>query len=104
MVVGKHGKRPLRLKDWIASYTLDNKVSVAILLALAEYLKESGVNVYLVACWSLGDRSFVFHAAPVVGRTDCFENLQAGRLHTGFLTAKTRFCWFRRATECTIED
>jgi putative aminopeptidase FrvX len=49
MVVGKHRKRPLRLKDWIASYTLDNKASVAILLALAESLKEPAVNVYLVA-------------------------------------------------------
>jgi putative aminopeptidase FrvX len=49
MVVGKHRKRPLRLKDWIASYTLDNKASVAILLALAECLKEPAVNVYLVA-------------------------------------------------------
>ena len=49
MVVGKHRKRPLRMKDWIASYTLDNKASVAILLALAECLKEPAVNVYLVA-------------------------------------------------------
>lgn len=49
MVVGKHRKRPLRLKDWIASYTLDNKASVAILLALAECLTEPAVNVYLVA-------------------------------------------------------
>lgn len=49
MVVGKHRKRPLRMKDWIASYTLDNKASVAILLALAECLKEPAVDVYLVA-------------------------------------------------------
>jgi putative aminopeptidase FrvX len=49
MVVGKHRKRPLRLKDWIASYTLDNKASVAILLDLAERLKQPAVNVYLVA-------------------------------------------------------
>jgi len=34
-MVGKHRKRSLRLKDHIASYTLDNKASVAILLALA---------------------------------------------------------------------
>jgi putative aminopeptidase FrvX len=39
MVIGKHRKRPVRLKDYIASYTLDNKASVAILLALAEQLK-----------------------------------------------------------------
>ncbi len=49
MVVGKHRKQPIRLKDWMGSYTLDNKASVAILLALAECLKEPAVNVYLVA-------------------------------------------------------
>ena len=49
MVVGKHRKQPIRLKDWIGSYTLDNKASVAILLALAECLKQPAVNVYLVA-------------------------------------------------------
>ncbi|MDY6782519.1 MAG: M42 family peptidase [Cyanobacteriota bacterium] len=49
VVVGKHRKRPLRLKEYIASYTLDNKASVAILLALAECLKEPAVDVYLVA-------------------------------------------------------
>jgi putative aminopeptidase FrvX len=49
MVVGKHRKRPLRMKDYIASYTLDNKASVAILLALAEQLKTPVVDTYLVA-------------------------------------------------------
>lgn len=49
MVVGKHRKRPVRLKDYVASYTLDNKASVAILLALAEKLKQPAVDVYLVA-------------------------------------------------------
>lgn len=49
MVVGKHRKRPLRLGDYIASYTLDNKASVAILLALAARLKQPPVTVYLVA-------------------------------------------------------
>ncbi|OUL17790.1 peptidase M42 [Nostoc sp. RF31YmG] len=49
MVIGKHRKRPVRLKDHIASYTLDNKASVAILLALAQQLKQPAVNVYLVA-------------------------------------------------------
>ena len=49
MVVGKHRKHPIRLKDHIASYTLDNKASIAILLALAEKLKTPAVNVYLVA-------------------------------------------------------
>lgn len=49
MVIGKHRKRPFRLKDHIASYTLDNKASVAILLALAETLKEPAVDTYLVA-------------------------------------------------------
>jgi putative aminopeptidase FrvX len=49
MVVGKHRKRPIRLKNHIASYTLDNKASVAILLALAEGLKQPACDVYLVA-------------------------------------------------------
>ncbi|AFY79171.1 MAG: M42 family metallopeptidase [Hydrococcus sp. C42_A2020_068] len=49
VVVGKHRKRPIRLKDHIASYTLDNKASVAILLALAEYLQDPVVDIYLVA-------------------------------------------------------
>ncbi|MDF5728391.1 MAG: M42 family peptidase [Rhizonema sp. PD38] len=49
VVIGKHRKHPIRLKDHIASYTLDNKASVAILLALAEKLKKPAVNVYLVA-------------------------------------------------------
>lgn len=49
MVVGKHRKRPFRLRDYIASYTLDNKASVAILLALAETLDTPAVTTYLVA-------------------------------------------------------
>lgn len=49
MIVGKHRKRPILLKDHIASYTLDNKASIAILLALAENLKQPTVDVYLVA-------------------------------------------------------
>lgn len=48
MVVGKHRKQPIRLKDYIASYTLDNKASVAILLALVEGLQPA-VDTYLVA-------------------------------------------------------
>lgn len=49
VVVGKHRKQPFRLGDHIASYTLDNKASLAILLRLAERLKEPPVTVYLVA-------------------------------------------------------
>ncbi|MBT9311000.1 M42 family metallopeptidase [Leptothoe kymatousa] len=49
MVVGKHRKRPFRLGSHIASYTLDNKASVAILLGLAEQIKHPPVDVYLVA-------------------------------------------------------
>ncbi|MBW4621764.1 MAG: M42 family peptidase [Cyanosarcina radialis HA8281-LM2] len=49
MVVGKHRKRPCRLKDYIASYTLDNKASVAILLGLAARLKTPAIDTYLVA-------------------------------------------------------
>lgn len=49
VVVGKHRKRPFRLKGYIASYTLDNKASIAILLSLAEQLKQPRCDVYLVA-------------------------------------------------------
>ncbi|MEB3356073.1 MAG: M20/M25/M40 family metallo-hydrolase [Synechococcales bacterium] len=49
MVVGKHRKRPFRLQNYIASYTLDNKASVAILLHLAAHLAPPAVTVYLVA-------------------------------------------------------
>ena len=49
VVVGKHRKKPIRLKNYIAGYTLDNKASVAILLALAKSLKQPAVDVYLVA-------------------------------------------------------
>ncbi len=48
MVVGKHRKRPFALGDYIASYTLDNKASIAILLALAERVQRAAVPVYLV--------------------------------------------------------
>ena len=49
VVVGKHRKQPFRLQDYMASYTLDNKASLAILLALAQRLQEPAVDVYLVA-------------------------------------------------------
>jgi putative aminopeptidase FrvX len=48
MVIGKHRKAPFRLGDFIASYTLDNKASLAILLSLSERLKTPSVDVYLV--------------------------------------------------------
>ncbi len=49
IVVGKHRKIPYRMGNHIASYTLDNKASLAILLELAEKLIQPAVNVYLVA-------------------------------------------------------
>ncbi|MEM7554468.1 MAG: M42 family peptidase [Cyanobacteria bacterium P01_A01_bin.84] len=49
MVVGKHRKHPIRLKNHIGSYTLDNKASLAILLALAAELEQPAVDIYLVA-------------------------------------------------------
>lgn len=48
MVIGKHRKQPCRLGDYIASYTLDNKASIAILLALAHWLNMPAKTVYLV--------------------------------------------------------
>lgn len=49
IVVGKHRKKPFRMGDYIASYTLDNKASVAILLQLAKRLQNPCRTVYLVA-------------------------------------------------------
>lgn len=49
VVVGKHRKRPFRLGDHIASYTLDNKASLAILMTLAVQLQDPAVDIYLVA-------------------------------------------------------
>ena len=49
VVIGKHRKQPFRLKDYIASYTLDNKASVAILLELAARIIDPPVDIYLVA-------------------------------------------------------
>ncbi len=49
MVIGKHRKKPFLMGDYIASYTLDNKASLAILLALAEEIESPLVNIDLVA-------------------------------------------------------
>jgi len=49
VVVGKHRKAPFPMGDYIASYTLDNKASLAILLDLAARLKNPSVTIYLVA-------------------------------------------------------
>ena len=49
LVIGKHRKMPFRLgDDYIASYALDNKAAVAVLLLLAEALKTPVPEVYLV--------------------------------------------------------
>ncbi|MEM9568227.1 MAG: M42 family peptidase, partial [Cyanobacteria bacterium P01_E01_bin.34] len=48
VVVGKHRKAPVRLGDFIGSYTLDNKASVAILLAIAARLTEPAMDTYLI--------------------------------------------------------
>lgn len=49
MVVGKHRKTPCRLRDHIASYTLDNKASLAMLLELVKRIDRPLPDVYLVA-------------------------------------------------------
>jgi len=48
MVIGRHRKAPFRMGDYIASYALDNKAAVAILLLLAETLKTPAANLDLV--------------------------------------------------------
>jgi putative aminopeptidase FrvX len=49
LVIGKHRKAPLRLKSHIASYTLDNKASLAVLIELARRIETPNPDVYLVA-------------------------------------------------------
>jgi putative aminopeptidase FrvX len=49
MVVGKHRKSPFRLGSHIASYTLDNKASLAILLELGRRIRTPLPDIYLVA-------------------------------------------------------
>jgi len=49
VVVGKHRKIPLRMGQYIGSYSLDNKASLAVLLMLADRLKNPECDVYLVA-------------------------------------------------------
>jgi putative aminopeptidase FrvX len=48
VVVGRHRKRPFRLGDHIASYTLDNKASLAILIELAKCVKSPVPAVILI--------------------------------------------------------
>ena len=50
VVIGKHRKQPFRLnQNYIASYTLDNKASLAIILDLAQQVKQPPQDIYLVA-------------------------------------------------------
>jgi putative aminopeptidase FrvX len=48
MVVGRHRKAPFRLKDHIASYALDNRASLAILLELARRVKRPKPDIEIV--------------------------------------------------------
>jgi putative aminopeptidase FrvX len=48
VVIGKHRKKPIRLGDYIGSYTLDDKASVVVLMELAAKLRNPGPDVYLV--------------------------------------------------------
>lgn len=49
MVIGRHRKTPFRMGDYIASYTLDNKASLAVLLELARRLDKPHPELYLIA-------------------------------------------------------
>ncbi len=69
VVIGKHRKRPLRMGTRVASYTLDNKASVAVLLLLAENLLQPRVNTYLVfsaqeEIGCLGALHYTLHQKP----------------------------------------
>ncbi len=69
VVIGKHRKRPLRMGDRVASYTLDNKASVAVLLLLAETLFQPRIHTYLVfsareEIGCLGALHYTLHQKP----------------------------------------
>jgi putative aminopeptidase FrvX len=49
MVVGRHRKAPFRMGDHVASYALDNRASLAILLELARRLRKPAPRICLVA-------------------------------------------------------
>jgi putative aminopeptidase FrvX len=49
VLVGAQRKHPFRMKNHIASYGLDNKASLAVLLELARRVKEPVADLYLVA-------------------------------------------------------
>lgn len=49
MVVGRHRKSPFRMGRHIASYALDNKASLAVLLELANTVRSPPSDIYLIA-------------------------------------------------------
>ena len=48
VVIGKHRKQPFLLGEYVASYALDNKAAVAVLLLLAEAIQRPVFDLYLV--------------------------------------------------------
>ncbi|MEJ1962170.1 MAG: M42 family peptidase [Gammaproteobacteria bacterium] len=63
MVVGRHRKAPFRLKRHIASYALDNRASLAILLELARRVKSPvpDLTLVLTAKEEMGAVGGLFH-------------------------------------------
>lgn len=49
MVVGRHRKAPVRLGEYIASYALDDKAALAVMLELCRRVKDPWPDVHLVA-------------------------------------------------------
>lgn len=49
VVIGRHRKGPMRIGNYIASYALDNKASLAVMLELAKRLDDPLPDVMLVA-------------------------------------------------------
>ncbi len=48
VVIGKHRKHPLRMGDRVASYALDNKAAIAVLLLLVEHLPLLKRDTYFI--------------------------------------------------------
>jgi len=49
MVIGEHRKKPFRMSDYVASYALDNKASLAVLMEIAKRIRNPPHNIYLAA-------------------------------------------------------
>ncbi|WP_217995114.1 M42 family metallopeptidase [Methylogaea oryzae] len=105
MVVGKHRKQPFRMGDYIASYALDDKAVAAVLLTLAEELREPAWDVYLAftAKEEVGAIGAMYFSARQ--KPDALIALEISLSPANTPAARTwRRCWYpRTATASTTK-